>query len=141
MKDSQRAHLEQRLLKERERAQKALRQLDETARAGTADDGELSTYPLHLADEGTDTIEQEKGLMLLSQEGRRLAEIDDALRRLYREPESFGRCEACGGDITFERLDVVPWTRLCVDCQERAETGGAETESGAATGGETEAGE
>lgn len=136
MKKSEREHLEKRLLKERERAQKAVRQLDETVRAGTTDDGELSTYPLHLADEGTDAIEQEKGLMLLSHEGRRLFEIDEALRRLYRDPDAFGVCESCGNNIAFERLDVVPWTRLCVDCQQRAEAGSAATEGAEPAGDE-----
>jgi DnaK suppressor protein len=131
MTKSQREHLETRLQKERERALKALRQLEDSARAGVADDGELSTYPLHLADEGTDAIEQEKGLLLLSQEGRRLAEIDDALRKVYRTPERFGRCEVCDDEIQFERLDIVPWAKLCRTCQERAEVGAAETEGGA----------
>jgi DnaK suppressor protein len=132
MTKAQREQLENRLQQERERALKALRSLEEMARAGSGDDGELSSYPLHLADEGTDAIEQEKGLLLMSQEGRRLAEIDDALRRLYRDPDNFGTCEVCGGTIRFERLDLVPWARLCRDCQERAERGAQETEAGAA---------
>lgn len=134
MTETERKQLEQRLQKERERALKALRQLEETARAGSGDDGELSSYPLHLADEGTDAIEQEKGLLLLGQEARRLAQIDDALRRLYREPDDFGRCEVCGGEIGFERLDLVPWAQLCRHCQAKAEVGTEETEVGPTEG-------
>jgi DnaK suppressor protein len=130
MKESQRKHLEKQLLHERERALKALRQLDESVRTGATDDGDLTNYPLHLADEGTDAIEREKGLLLMSQEGRRLNEIDDALRRLYREADEFGRCEGCNGEIRFERLELVPWARLCMDCQQRAET----TPTGTAVG-------
>jgi len=56
-----RAHLEQRLLRERERALKALQQLDERTKVSAQEgDGSLTMYPLHLADEGTDTNEQEK---------------------------------------------------------------------------------
>jgi RNA polymerase-binding transcription factor len=76
---------------------------------------------LHLADEGTDTMEQEQSFLLLSKEGRMLIEIDEALRILYKEPERYGLCDNCGEPIAFERLDIVPWTRLCVTCQREQE--------------------
>jgi DnaK suppressor protein len=123
MDESRIRTLEQRLLSERERAVRAVRRLDETARASATDDGELSTWPLHLADEGTDAMEAEKALMLLGQEGRYLVDIDAALRRLYRDPDGFGVCEACGERIAFERLEIVPWALLCMACQTAAETG------------------
>lgn len=120
MKREQIQMLEQRLLKERERAVKALRQLDESV-APQGADGDLTTYPLHLADEGTDTMEQEQSFLLMSKEGRLLIDIDEALRRLYKDPESFGRCINCGQDISFDRLEILPWTQVCVDCQRMAE--------------------
>ena len=83
----------------------------------------LTSYPLHLADHGTDAIEKEKELLLLSTEGRRLYEIDAALRRLYRDPERFGVCERCGRKIDFERLAIVPWARHCVECKTLEENG------------------
>jgi RNA polymerase-binding transcription factor DksA len=120
MKQNERDHLEKRLLRERERVIKALRQLDDTL-AMLEGDGELTNYPLHLADEGTDTMEQEQSFLLLSKEGRLLIEIDEALRMLYKEPDRYGLCDNCGEPIAFERLDIVPWTRLCVTCQREAE--------------------
>jgi DnaK suppressor protein len=69
-------------------------------------------------------MEQEKALLLLGRSSDMLAEIDEALRRLYKEPETFGRCEECNREIELERLDVVPWTRLCAEHQARAEGGG-----------------
>lgn len=123
MNKEQRAHLERRLLQERERALRALAQFEEIGRiAQRTEDGDLSLYPLHLADEGTDTLEQETEFLLASKEGRQLYWIDDALRRFYREPDSFGLCFECRREIGFERLDIVPWARLCVDCK-RAEEG------------------
>ncbi len=113
MDQKNREHLEKRLLQERERAVKALRQLDD----GNESDGSLTTYPFHLADEGTDTMEQEQEFLLRSVEGRRLYEIDDALRTLYKEPERYGRCVNCRGEIALDRLDIVPWAKLCLDCQ------------------------
>jgi DnaK suppressor protein len=121
MNESQREQVEKRLRAERERAVEAMRRLDEGARASTLDDGELSNWPLHLADQGTDTMEAEKALLLMSQEGRQLHEIDEALRRLFGSPEEFGHCEACGAAIGMDRLDIVPWARFCVDCQEKVE--------------------
>jgi RNA polymerase-binding transcription factor DksA len=78
---------------------------------------------MHPADEGTDTIEQEQELSMLSSEARVLEDIDEALRRLYDEPDSFGRCERCGRAIEPERLELVPWTRLCAADQQAEEDG------------------
>jgi len=118
-----RAHFEKRLLEERRRALRELNQLGETFGASlTASDGDLTNYPFHMADQGTDTMEQEKNFLLASQEGRLLWNIDEALRRLYRSPETFGRCESCGDTIAFERLDALPYTRTCISCKQRDET-------------------
>jgi DnaK suppressor protein len=122
MDEARREQYEKRLRQERERARKAFEQLDDASRSGGQDDGELSTWPQHIADQGTDAYEQDKTLLLLSQEGRLLHEIDEALRRLHHEDgTTFGRCEECGRDIAGERLDVVPWARTCVDCQNAIE--------------------
>ena len=53
--------------------------------------------------------------------GRYLYETDDALRRLYKDPEAFGVCQRCGKEIEMERLDVVPQTTLCAACQRAVE--------------------
>lgn len=123
MKQEQREHVEKRLLEERARVNRALERLDEAATISTVDDGELSGYPLHLADQGTDTQEQEKSLALLGKEGELLGDIDESLRRLYKEPERFGRCDSCDTEIPLERLDVVPWARTCLQCQRIQEDG------------------
>ena len=121
------AHFQQRLLEERKRALRELGKLSETFNASlTASDGDLTTYPFHLADQGTDTMEQEKNLLLASQEGRFLWHIDEALRRLYRTPEAFGKCESCGRMIGYERLDALPHARYCIDCKQREERGTGE---------------
>lgn len=138
MNKRQRAKIEKRLLHERKKVLKALAQFDD--RFGDVEqDGDLTNYPLHMADEGTDTMEQEKEFLLASQEGRRLYRIDDALRTLYKQPKRFGRCELCGGEIAFERLEILPWTTVCAECQrtrERALVGAA---AGVSDGDEDEA--
>lgn len=104
------------MLSERERAVKAVRQLDEILEPQDQD-GDLTTYPFHLADEGTDTMEQEQAFLLRSNEGRLLYEIDEALRMLYKTPEKYGKCMECSEDIQLDRLDLVPWATLCVEDQ------------------------
>lgn len=50
-----------------------------------------------------------------------LSEIDAAFRRL--EKGSYGTCERCAEPILWERLEVLPMTRLCTPCQYLAESG------------------
>jgi len=66
-------------------------------------------------------MEREKAFLFASQEGRFLWHIDEALRRLYRSPETFGICHQCGNMIAFERLDALPHARYCIDCKQREE--------------------
>ncbi|CAN5699242.1 hypothetical protein BH23GEM10_BH23GEM10_08610 [soil metagenome] len=116
MNEKNRKRIEKVLLAYRERAAQTLERLDEDARIGTEDDGDLTQYDQHPADDGTDTMQQEKALMLLGRESDQLAEIDEALRRLYKEPDSFGTCAKCGGAISMERLELLPWTQHCAEC-------------------------
>jgi RNA polymerase-binding transcription factor len=47
--------------------------------------------------------------------------VDSALARI-REGV-FGECVSCGKEINPKRLEAVPWTRHCIECQEKAEKG------------------
>ncbi|MFZ5475387.1 MAG: TraR/DksA family transcriptional regulator [Myxococcota bacterium] len=49
----------------------------------------------------------------------RLAQIDDALKRLADDPEAYGLCDACDEPIAPRRLALLPFARLCVACQAR----------------------
>jgi DnaK suppressor protein len=110
--------IEERLMKDRERAREALRDFDRDRESSLREEtGELTVYRQHPADIGTEAMEQEKQFLLASAEGRLLYEIDEALRRLYAEPEQFGTCQRCGRPIGMERLDVVPQATLCAACQ------------------------
>jgi DnaK suppressor protein len=124
MNKKERAHLEQRLLKERSRVLKELGHYGESfSETVQGQDGNLSAYSFHMADQGTDAMEREKQFLFASKEGRLLYHIDEALRRLYRSPTDFGKCEECGEVIAFERLDALPHARLCIKCKEQEETG------------------
>jgi DnaK suppressor protein len=106
----QRRHLEARLLEERERARRTLQQYDEHLRTTPRDEsGELSSFPFHLADEGSDAMQRELDATVVTQASRELEAIEAALDRLYREPERFGIAQDTGEEIPFERLDAIPW--------------------------------
>jgi len=47
--------------------------------------------------------------------------VEGALSRI-REG-NFGECISCGKEINPKRLEAVPWTRHCIDCQEKLEQG------------------
>jgi DnaK suppressor protein len=47
--------------------------------------------------------------------------VESALVRI-REG-AFGECVSCGSEINPKRLEAVPWTRYCIDCQEKLEKG------------------
>jgi RNA polymerase-binding transcription factor DksA len=112
----QREHLAKRLREERERVLRVLGRYDEELAATEQDAaGDLSKFPFHPADEGTDAFDRELDAQEASRLTRELAEIDAALERLYGEPERFGRDERTGEEIPFERLDVIPWARERVD--------------------------
>ena len=117
-------HFEKRLLEERKRVLKELGNYNEAFNATPQSaDGDLSSYSFHMADQGTDAMEREKAFLFASQEGRFLWHIDEALRRLYRSPETFGKCQQCGEDIDYDRLDALPHARLCIKDKQREEDG------------------
>lgn len=84
--------------------------------------GNLSNVPMHLADLGTDTFEQEMSTSLLTNSRQLQIEVAAALDRF--EKGKFGKCEQCGRDIAEGRLRAVPYTRYCVDCAQMAESEG-----------------
>lgn len=81
--------------------------------------GDISGYTYHMADVATDTYDREFSLGIASNERELLYEIDDALKKI--EEGIFGICESCRSLITKTRLRAVPFTRLCVKCQEKKE--------------------
>ena len=84
--------------------------------------GNLSNVPMHLADLGTDTFDQEMSASLLTNSRQLQTEVAAALDRF--EQGKFGKCEQCGRDIGEGRLQAVPYTRYCVECAQNAENEG-----------------
>lgn len=74
-----------------------------------------------IVDRANNSYNRELMFSLSDNERQRLLDIDKALERI--DDGSYGRCSNCGTDIADKRLDAVPWTRYCIDCQELAEQG------------------
>jgi RNA polymerase-binding protein DksA len=91
----------------------------EAMKKGSDAAGDLSTLPMHLADMGTDSFEQDMSLGLMENETDELHEIEEALERI--KDGSFGLCENCKKRIPKERLKAIPYARLCVDCKMKEE--------------------
>jgi DnaK suppressor protein len=122
MNKRQLSHLEKRLLEERARVVKELGHYDESFSSTLQGaNGDLSSYSFHMADQGTDAMEREKQFLFASQEGRYLWHVNEALRRLYQSPKTFGQCHECGEAIDFDRLDALPHARLCIKCKAKEE--------------------
>lgn len=116
------AHIEKRLLDERARALRSLGLFDEMAKADReSGDSDLSAYTDHMADQGTEAMEREKAALFATKEGRYLYRLEEALRRLYNDPETFGSCHTCGNPVGYERLDALPHARYCIDCKLKEE--------------------
>ena len=95
---------------------------DEMAKADReAGDSEMSAYTDHMADQGTEAMEREKAALFATKEGRYLYRLEEALRRLWNSPETFGSCHTCGAEVGFERLDALPHARYCIECKLKEE--------------------
>ena len=63
--------------------------------------------------------ERESAARDLAFETRLLQGVQEALRQI--RVGTFGRCAACYGEIPLRRLQAVPWSPYCVQCQQGTE--------------------
>lgn len=125
LSQEQLTHLEARLVEERKKALRSLGYFNEAAqRDRSSSDSDLAGYTDHMADQGTESMEREKAAAFATKEGRYLYRIEDALHRLYTDPDNFGRCHATGRPIGFERLDALPHARYCIEHKRELEAQG-----------------
>jgi DnaK suppressor protein len=82
---------------------------EEIKQENTEDEGDLAT------------ISHNKELLynLHESDFMRLRFIQQALKALDRG--QYGECGRCGEDINEKRLVAVPWTTMCIRCQEEVE--------------------
>ncbi len=73
-------------------------------------------------DYAVSSYDREFLLSLTELEQKHLMLVEEALDRIDRA-EKFGRCAQCAVEIPDKRLEVQPWARYCVHCQELDEKG------------------
>src|SRR3954451_14169677 len=73
-------------------------------------------------DAAVDTANDEICSQLVEIESRELGQIEHALQRIVEGV--YGRCEYCNGKIAEARLNALPYTNSCIDCQRENERHG-----------------
>ena len=71
-------------------------------------------------DQANELIEKEMGFLMSSNMVNNLKEVEEALDRI--DKNEYGKCQHCGTEISAKRLDVLPFARFCVPCQENMES-------------------
>jgi DnaK suppressor protein len=74
-----------------------------------------------IADRAASSYNKEFLFHQSNSERQLLQMVQGALQRI-REG-NFGQCISCGQEINPKRLEAVPWTRYCIQCQEKVEQG------------------
>src|SRR6059058_6375578 len=77
---------------------------------------------LATTDAAVDTANDEISSQIVEIESRELGQIEHALKRIVEGV--YGRCEYCGGKISEARLNALPYTNSCIDCQRENERAG-----------------
>jgi DnaK suppressor protein len=80
-----------------------------------------------IADKAANSYNKEFLFHQSNNERQLLQMVEGALSRI-REG-NFGECISCGKEINAKRLEAVPWTRHCIECQEKLEQGLLEEEA------------
>ena len=91
-------------------------QRDKAAGNASPDDGIQD-----LADKAASAYSKELNFSLSDGERNLLMLIEEAFNRI--KGGTYAICTNCGAEIGEKRLQAVPWTPFCIDCQELQEKG------------------
>jgi len=67
------------------------------------------------ADRSHSTEERSRLIAVVETLRSNLRDVDAALAKA--DTGGYGVCERCGREIASERLEAIPWVRLCIDCK------------------------
>ncbi|MEW6086789.1 MAG: TraR/DksA C4-type zinc finger protein [bacterium] len=94
-----------------------LRKIEENIKKSPREDaGDLSAYSIHLADQGTDTNETEKLLLLRAKTEKYFYKLEESLNKI--KTGTYGICAQCGKPINKERLKAVLCASYCIKCKQ-----------------------
>ncbi len=92
---------------------RALTQVEQEGRSLETD------CPKDPGDRSVASLSKEMLFQHSSQHRMLLRNIEEALQRI--DNDDFGDCVSCGEPISLKRLQAIPFTQYCRDCQERIE--------------------
>jgi DnaK suppressor protein len=103
------------LLEERQSLREQLRDLglnpDDPASVGLQ-------FDQGFADSAQTTAERHRVMSIAEGLRASLDDVEHALRRM--DVGTYGSCENCGRQIAEERLEAIPFARLCIECKQKA---------------------
>jgi DnaK suppressor protein len=111
----ERAHFRELLLKKRQDLMRAY------AISKGDSQAELDNGTEDYVDYAVNSYAREFLLSLTEMDRKHLLLVEEALNRIDRG--EYGYCQQCAEDINLKRLEVQPWARYCVRCQELEEKG------------------
>lgn len=103
-----------------EKRQEIIKEIEESLGQSLTEDQQRRLESARdVGDQALMDLERELGISLMEMRNRRRQSIDEALTRL-REG-TYGMCAECGVEVSEKRLQAIPFAKLCVECQSRAE--------------------
>ena len=90
-------------------------------------DADVDAAAADIADRAASSYTKEFLFHQSNNDRQTLQMVEGAIARI--QEGTFGQCISCGNDINPKRLEAVPWTRYCIDCQEKLEKGQLESRS------------
>src|SRR5436305_13171410 len=100
------------------RQQDLRRMVTRTEQDGRAADEDTAQ---DIADRAASSYNKEFLFHQSNNERQTLQMVEGALDRIRQG--TFGECISCGKEINPKRLEAVPWTRHCIECQDKLEQG------------------
>ena len=100
------------------RQQELRRMVTRTQQDGRSADEDVAQ---DIADKAASSYNKEFLFHQSNNDRQLLMMVEGALARI--RAGNFGECISCGTEINSKRLEAVPWTRHCIECQEKLEKG------------------
>lgn len=113
--DEELEYFRQIILKKRSNALEEMEHLERTIKDNIDNESDESAYSYHMADAGTDVLEQETYYMLYNRTRKFVRYLDGALKRI--DNKTYGICKVTGKKISRGRLEAVPHTQLSIEAK------------------------
>lgn len=115
--DEELEHFKELLLERRREAKEEVEQMRKQVEQAKEQSGDNTAYGVHMADAGTDAMEQEKLHLMIARQQKYIGYLNRALERI--ENNTYGICRVTGEPISKERLEAVPHTEISIEAKRK----------------------